>query len=278
MDLSTGEKTREALRTLIPGQDIIFHMAAQTSNIQSMSAPLDDLEANCSATLALLEVCRELAPEAAIVMPGTVTQVGRVATLPASEDLPDWPLSLYDVHKLTCEKYLYVYHENYGLNTSTLRLANVFGERQQVNNPQRGILNFMLKRAMTGQPITIYEPGDFIRDYSYVQNVVDALILTAVSPKTSGQAYVFGSGVGMKFYEMIEELVKEVYNLVGVHAEITYIPFPPDEKKMDPGDFIADNSKFCEHTGWIPRMNFTEGLHSTIRFYQEHIGDYSSEH
>lgn len=276
-DLSTGEQAVSTLRSLLPGQDFIFHMAAQTSHIQSMKTPLQDLEINCATTLALLEGCRDLAPESAIVMPCTVTQVGRVDALPVDENIPDWPLSLYDTHKLTCEKYLYVYHENYGLKTTTLRLANVFGERQQVNNPHRGILNYMLKRALTGEPLTIYEPGDFIRDYSYVQNVVDALLLAATAGQTAGQAYIFGSGVGLKFHEMVEQVVNEVRSLVGLEAEIRWVPFPPSEKKIDSGNFIADNSKFCKHTGWVPQISFTEGLHNTIRFYQKHMEEYSSD-
>ncbi len=277
VDMSTGDSSIDALHSLLPGQDYVFHLAAQTSHVHSMEAPLQDLQANCSVTLALLEGCRELCPEAAVVMPGTVTQVGRASVLPVAEGQPDWPLTLYDAHKLTCEKYLYVYHHNYGLKTTTLRLANVFGERQQVNNPQRGILNFMLWRAMNGEPLTVYEPGDFVRDYSYVQNVVDALLLVASSSRTAGRAYVFGSGSGLKFHEMISQLVDAVRDVVGVKAEIRRVPFPSAEKKMDVGDFIADNRKLREDAGWYPRVSFTEGLHSTINFYRDHFQEYSFE-
>lgn len=276
-DMSKWDKAKSALPTMLPEQDVIFHMAAQTSHIESMGEPIKDLYTNCGGTLALLEACRVFAPDATVVMPGTVTQVGRVVSLPVSEELADWPLSLYDTHKLTCEKYLHVYYENYGLKTTTLRLANVFGERQQLNNPHRGVLNLMLKRAMTGQPITIYEPGDFIRDYSYVQNVVDALLLAAISEQTAGESYVFGSGIGMKFFEMIEQLADEVNSLLGVETEIRWVPFPTSEKKIDAGDFIADNHKFSEHTGWFPNLSFAEGLQNTIQFYQEHLGDYDIE-
>lgn len=271
VDMSTESSSVEALHTLLPGQDYVFHLAAQTGHVHSMEAPAQDLEANCGVTLALLEGCRELCPEAAVVMPGTVTQFGRVSALPVAEDHPDWPLTLYDAHKLTCEKYLYVYHQNYGLKTTTLRLANVFGERQLVNNPQRGILNFMLWRAMNGEPLTVYEPGDFVRDYSYVQNVVDALLGAAASPRTAGRSYVFGSGIGLKFHEMISQLVDTVFDVLGVKSEIQRVPFPPTEKNMDVGDFIADNRKLREDTGWYPRVSFTDGLHNTINFYRERL-------
>ena len=277
VDMSMADSALKALRALLPGQDYVFHMAAQTSHVYSMAAPLHDLQTNCGATLALLESCRELCPKAVVVMPGTVTQVGRAVKLPVEEGQPDWPLTLYDAHKLTCEKYLYVYHHNYGLKTTTLRLANVFGECQQVNNPHRGILNFMMWRAMTGEPLTIYDPGDFIRDYSYVQNVLDALLLVAVSPRTAGRAYVFGSGSGLKFHEMISQLVDIVHDVVGVKSEIRRMPFPASERNMDVGDFIADNRKLREDTGWHPRVTFAEGLQKTINFYRQRLQEQQHE-
>ena len=271
VDLSTSTSSVASLRNILPGHDYVFHLAAQTSHLHSMESPLQDLQDNCGVTLALLEACRLLCPSASIVVPGTVTQAGRVAAVPVAENHPDWPLTLYDAHKLTCEKYLYVYHQNYGLKTSMLRLANVFGERQQVNNPRRGILNFMLWRAMTGSPLTIYEPGDFVRDYSYVQNVVDALLLVASSPRAVGRAYVFGSGIGLQFQEMVAQIVDAVHDVVGVKSEIQRVPFPSDEEKMDVGDFIADNRKLRMETGWFPRVSFADGLRKTIQFYHERL-------
>jgi UDP-glucose 4-epimerase len=272
-DLNTPEGDR-ALAGEVEGQDYIFHLAAQTSHIESMKDPFGDLEANCAVTLRLLEHCRRLAPQVVLVTTGTVTQIGRTDALPVDEDRPDWPLSLYDVHKLTCEKYLYVYYANYGLKTTTLRLANVFGERQQMTNPQRGVLNYMLKRAMTGEPLTIYEPGDFVRDYSYIANVVDALLLAATSPQAAGRAYVFGSGAGLRFDEVVERLAAKVRRLCGVEVEVTRVPFPPSEKRMDVGDFIADNSRFRADTGWYERVSFDEGLDQTIAYYQKHLAEY----
>tara|TARA_B100000959_G_C14930397_1_gene603394 strand:- start:646 stop:1659 length:1014 start_codon:yes stop_codon:yes gene_type:complete len=273
LNLSTADNAREGLQSLLVGQDYIFHMAAQTSHVDSMLSPTADLAANCGVTLELLESCRQLCPDASIVMPGTVTQLGRATNLPVSEDHSDWPLTLYDAHKLTCEKYLYVYYMNYGLKTTMLRLANVFGERQRVNNPKRGILNYMLWRAINGKDLTVYEPGNFIRDYSYVQNCVDALILAGISSKTNGKAYIFGSGIGLEFQEMVNEVVETVHSLTGIKSDIVRVPFPVDEKKMDVGDFVANNSKLCDDTGWYPSIGFVDGLSNTINYYIEGLGE-----
>jgi len=273
VNLSAADSAREGLQSSLVGQDYVFHMAAQTSHLDSMLTPTADLEANCGVTLELLEACRQLCPDASIVMPGTVTQLGHANNLPVSEDHSDWPLTLYDAHKLTCEKYLYVYYMNYGLKTTMLRLANVFGERQQVNNPKRGILNYMLWRAINGKDLTVYEPGNFIRDYSYVQNCVDALILAGISSNTNGKAYIFGSGIGLEFQEMVNEVVEAVHSLTGIRSEIVRVPFPVDEKKMDVGDFVANNNKLCDDTDWYPRIRFVDGLSNTIRYYIDRLGE-----
>ena len=266
-DLSTPVTAAAAFAESVGGQDFIFHLSAQTSHIDSMLQPQADLLANCGATLALLESCRQLAPQAALVMAGTVTQAGLVAALPAAEGPADWPLSIYDAHKLLCEKYFFVYHRNYGLKTTTLRLANVFGERQLPGNPHRGILNYMAHRALHGLPLTIYEPGDFVRDYSHVDNVVDALLLAALAPHTAGESYVCGSGTGLRFDEMIACIVQAVRAETGIAAEVQRVPFPAAERTIDAGDFIADSRKLRAHTGWKPRVDFAEGLRRTIRFY-----------
>ncbi len=269
LDLAARDGARAKLAALLDGQDAIFHLAASTSHIDSMRDPLADLDANCATTLNLLEAARVAAPGAAIVMTGTVTQAGLVAALPAGEDAPDWPLSIYDAHKLTCEKYLYLYGRSYGLRTTTLRLANVFGERQSLDNPRRGILNYMLGRALRGEPLAIYEPGDFVRDYSHVQNAVDALLACACSPRAAGRSYVFGSGVGLRFDHAVARLLRELREQTGIEARVERVPWPAGEKRIDAGDFVADASRLRAETGWSPRLSFEQGLERMVRFYAE---------
>ena len=273
VDLSIVDSSREKIRELLVQKDFVYHLAAQTSHLDSMENPLGDLEANCAVTLELLEGCRELCPGVNFVMPGTVTQIGCATNLPVSEDHHDWPITLYDTHKLVCEKYLYVYHHNYGMNTTMLRLANIFGERQEVNNPKRGILNYMLWRALTGEDLTIYEPGDFIRDYSYIENCIDALLLAGISTETNGKSYVFGSGNGLEFQEMVSEIVRLVYLLSGKQSTVIRVPFPYTEQRMDVGDFVANNQNLCNDTGWYPRISFEDGLSKTITYYTDKLGE-----
>jgi nucleoside-diphosphate-sugar epimerase len=224
--------------------------------------------------LNVLESCRRRNREANIVLTGTVTQVGPACRLPVDETVTGCPVSVYDAHKALCEHYLAIYHRVFGLRTTTLRLSNVFGERQQVTDTRRGIVNVMIKRAMLGEPITVYGDGMFLRDYNYVQNVVDACLLAAASPRTKGASYVIGSGIGTRFVDMMKKIVDIVEDWGPRRAAIHFMPFPEDQAKIDQGDFVVDSTRFHEATGWTPIISLDHGLAATVRFYQERLADY----
>ena len=160
-----------------------------------------------------------------------------------------------------------MYSTVYGLKTVTLRLSNVFGEYQRIDNPGRGVLNFMIGRALRGEPLTVYGTGDFILDYSYVQDYIDAFLFAAESEKTNGEVYVLGSGIGKSMNEVVNSIKKEVEQSVGKIVTITHVPFPGDENTINKRNFIADTRKLRTATGWSPRIGFDEGLRKTIDFY-----------
>lgn len=165
------------------------------------------------------------------------------------------------------EKYLNIYYKIYGIKTCSLRLSNIFGEFQRIDNPNRGVLNFMMGRALRGEKLTVYGEGNFVRDYCYVQNYIDAFILAALSERTNGNFYVLGSGEGMTFNEIVEKIKKIVELLTEKKVEITHIPHPQGENEINTRDFIADYSKFKKDTGWFPKISFEEGLKRTVEFY-----------
>jgi len=264
----------ETVRRLVKNKDYIFHFAGQIDHIFSMENPQLDADINCKGTLNVLESCRRFNDEANIVFSSSVGVIGIVKNIPANENEKELPLSIYESHKLVCEKYLSVYYKNYGLPTTTLRFANVFGERQKMTVSPRGILNQMIRRAFLGEAITIYGKGNFIRDYCYIQNYLDACLLSVDSHKTKGEIYIIGSGKGITFKEMVEKVNSVVKELIGKSTQIKYVPFPAHYKKLDRGDFIADYSKFNKATGWYPYISFEEGLKRTVLFYKERLKDY----
>jgi len=262
------------IKELVKRKDVIFHLAAQTSHIVSMENPWLDIDVNCKGSINILEACRKNNPNVRIVFASTVTAAGVPKVTPVNEELQEFPVSIYDANKLIIERYMKLYYKNFGLKTTVLRLANVFGERQQLTNPKRGILNYMIGRVMLQEPIIVYGDGSFIRDYTYVQNFVDAFLLVAISENTIGEFYILGSGNGMTFKEMVAKVNENVKDIIGNGTEIKNVPFPEGEKKIDSGDFIADYSKLKKATGWYPRVSFEEGLKRTVLFYKERFEDY----
>ncbi len=258
---------KKKIEKSVEGVDYLYHLAWQTNLKKSMQNPRKDLESDLVGLVNILETCREKNPNIKIIFPSTVTVIGEVSKLPSNEDEKENPLSVYDVHKLLAEKYLQMYYKNYGLKSCVLRLSNVFGEWQKIDNPNRGVLNFMIGRALRGEELTVYGKGDFIRDYNYVQNYVDAFILAAESEKTNGKVFVLGSGEGKTFQEVVGKIKEIVERDVGKNVKITHVEFPEGTHKINKRDYIADSTKFRETTGWKPKISFEDGLRRTIRFY-----------
>src|SRR3989344_5831734 len=263
-----GNLTNESdVSKAIKSKDYLFHLAWQTDLKKSMAQPIEDVKNDLAGILNILETCRKENPNIKIVFASAVTVIGLPKKIPSDENEQEHPLSIYEANKLVAEKYLQVYYKIHGIKACVLRLSNVFGELQRIDNPNRGVLNFMIGRALRGEELTVYGTWSFIRDYCYVQNYIDAFILAAISEKTNGQVYVLGSGQGKTFNEVVEKIKGIVEEKTGKDVAITHIPFPEEENEINKRNFVADFSKFKEATGWFPKVSFDEGLRRTIDFY-----------
>ncbi len=261
----------ELLSDLIADMDLIFHLAAQTSNISSMESPFFDLDVNVKGTLTILEASKKKNPNVSIVSVGTVTQVGKPILLPVSESHYELPLTIYDAHKMTCEKYFKIYHTAFGLKTVFLRLATIFGERQEINNPRTGVTNSIIAKALRSEPIKIFGRGDFLRDYVYVENVVDALLCTGSNTSIAGESFQVATGTGIQFIDMVKTVISAVKELTGRNAYYEHVPWPSDWKAVDIGNFVGSYDKLKKATGWFPRIRFEEGIKRTVEFYSKRI-------
>lgn len=251
----------------VKNKDYIFHFAWQNELKKSMQNPKEDLMTDVLGILNLLEICKKENPNVKIIFTSTPTVVGYAENQIKNEGARENPISIYEANKLIAEKYLHVYYKNYNMKFCVLRLSNVFGEFQRIDNPSRGVLNFMIGRALRGEPLKVYGTGEFIRDYTYVQNYVDAFILASVSEKTNGEVFHLGSGEGRTFNEVVEKIKKIVETTVGKNVTITHVPFPEGENEINKRNEIIDFSKFRDATGWFPKISFDEGLERTIEFY-----------
>ncbi|MCK4669647.1 MAG: SDR family NAD(P)-dependent oxidoreductase [Nanoarchaeota archaeon] len=258
-------------------KDIVFHLAGQTSNITSMEDPIGDIESNLVGTVNVLEACRRYNPSAKIIFAGTVTQLGIAKKLPINENMKDDPLSIYEANKVICEKYLQIYHRVHGLYTVSLRFATLFGDRQRLDSPRFGITNYFIGRIMKDEKIKVYGGGRFIRDYNYIGNVVDALLLASQNDSANGEFFLVGSNRRIYFVDMVREVIKAMEEVMQKKGTFEIVEFPEGHKQIDVGDTLVDNSKICTVLGWEPRISFEEGLRKTIRFYGNRYGDYLHE-
>ncbi len=246
----------------------MFNLAGQTSHLDSMRDPATDLAMNCAAQLALLEACRRLAPEARLVFASTRQIYGRPDYLPVDEAHPLRPVDVNGVNKMAGEAYHMVYNDVYGLRATALRLTNTYGPRMRVRDARQTFLGVWIRLALQGEPFEVWG-GEQLRDFSYVEDVVDALLLAAATPELDGAAFNLSGDPVVSLRALAEMLRGET----GQGFEIR--PFPAERRRIDIGDYHADDGRFRELTGWAPKVALEEGVRATLAFYRANMADYA---
>lgn len=254
----------EVMQRSVADVDYIFDLAAQVSYVHSNRDPLLDVDINCRGHLVLLEACRTKNPVAKIIFASSRFVYGTTEYSPVDETHPTNCSSMYGIHKLTAEKYMQYYHSAHGMPTVCVRIANPYGPRQQMKHSSYGIVNWFVRLAFDGQPLTIYGEGDQIRDYVYVEDLAKALLATAVSPQTIGGVFNLGSGAGTRFREMVEVISSCIPG-----TRVQWVPWPSERYFVETGDYVSDLSRILAVTGWSPEISLEEGIRRTIFYYQK---------
>ncbi|MFC1829616.1 NAD-dependent epimerase/dehydratase family protein [Thermodesulfobacteriota bacterium] len=250
--------------------DIVFHFAAQTSSRFANENPVEDMKTNLIPVVRFIETCLKNNIRPDIVFSGTVTQVGLTTEYPVDESARDSPVTAYDISKLAAEKYLQYYSREMGGRSVTLRLANVYGQGSRSSRSDRGILNLMVRTALSGAPLTVYGDGAYIRDYIYIDDVVGAFLAAGAKiQNASGSYYVLGSGKGHNIKEMAETVRNLVGEFTGTHVNIQFVPAPDDLSKIERRHFVADAVKFRTVSGWRPVFSLQDGVRRTINFFRK---------
>lgn len=264
-DIRDADATDDAVK----GADYIFHLAARSSHILSMKEPHTDMEINLKGTLNILESCRKLNRNAKIIFSGTRTEMGEPLYSPADEKHPDNPSDVYGVNKLAAEKYVLLYNRVHGLRGTVLRLTNTYGPRHQMKTGDWGVVNWFIRKILKGEEIEVYGDGSQVRDYNYVEDVCDALILAAQSEKSDGEMFVLGTGDGMRFIDMVKTLIE-----VAGAGRYKLVEFPKDRKTIDIKSYVANIGKINRTLGWTPKTDFKTGVRATISFYRKELENY----
>jgi UDP-glucose 4-epimerase len=254
---------------LIQGQDYLFNLAGQTSHMDSMRNPYTDLDINCRAQLSILEACRKHNPAVKVVYASTRQIYGKPDYLPVDERHLLHPVDVNGINKMAGEWYHILYNNVYGIRACALRLTNTYGPRMRVKDARQTFLGIWIKQVIDGETIQIWGDGLQIRDFTYVDDCVEALLLAASSPGAYGQIFNLGSDETINLRDLAALVVETAG---GGRFEI--VPYPDDRKPIDIGDYYADYRLIQGRLGWRPRLSLREGLAATIAFYREHRQHY----
>src|ERR1700751_143947 len=249
-----------ALRHLLSGQDFPFNLAAQTSHLDSMSAPEEDLAINCTAQLQLLEACRAVNPGIAIVHAGTRQIYGRPAYLPVDERHPLRPVDVNGVNKMAGEAYHLLFRDVYGIKSRSLRLTNVYGPGMRIKDARQTFLGIWLRRVIEGEPFEVWG-GEQRRDLLYVDDAAEAFLDAALTPEAEGLALNGGGGEPGSLTAWAEAIIE-----ANGGGEYEIREFPPERKRIDIGDFVTDDRRFRALSGWRPRFCLAEGLSRSLDY------------
>jgi UDP-glucose 4-epimerase len=254
---------------VVPGQSFIFNLAGQVSHLDSMRDPFADLEINCHSQLRLLEACRHHNPGVRIVYASTRQVYGRPRALPVDEDHPLAPIDINGIHKLAAGWYHALYHHVYGLRSTSLRMTNTYGPRMRVVDSRQTFLGLWIRQAIDDAEFLVFGDGLQKRDFNYVDDVVEAMLLTAVSANTEGQTYNLG---GLEVVSLLE-LAKLLVELQGA-GSYRLVPFPSERTPIDIGDYAGDYNRLKKAIGWEPVVALRGGLERTLDYYRRHRKSY----
>jgi UDP-glucose 4-epimerase len=261
-------RDNHSMQHLVQGKDYLFNLAGQTSHLDSMLNPMADLEINCQAQLSILETCRICNPGIKIVFASTRQIYGRPSQLPVPETHPLNPVDVNGINKIAGEQYHLLYNQVHGLAATALRLTNTIGPRMRIKDARQTFLGLWVRQLLEGKPISVWG-GTQLRDFTDVEDAVDAFVMAAENPVTNGQVYNLG-GSEVIDLAAVARLMVEVNG--GGSFEVR--EFPADRQAIDIGDYYADFSKIRTQLGWEPKRALRDTIEATLSYFRASMPHY----
>ncbi len=256
------------LPRLVRGQDFLFNLAGQTSHMDSMADPQTDLDINCRAQLAILEACRLHNPTIRIVFASTRQIYGKPDYLPVDERHPLRPVDVNGINKIAGESFHLLYSRVHGIRATALRLTNTIGPGMRIKDARQTFVGVWIRRLLEGKPFEVWGGAQW-RDFTFVDDAVDAFLLSAAQPQAIGMAFNLGGPPPVTLQQLAQLLV--TINGSGVFA---VREFPADRKKIDIGDYHADDRLIARKLGWRPRTSLRTALERTVAYYRRELRYY----
>ncbi len=262
-------RDEHSMNYLVQGQDYLFNLAGQTSHMDSMRDPYTDLEINCRSQLSILEACRKHNTGIKIVYASTRQIYGKPDYLPVDERHLLHPTDVNGVNKMAGEWYHILYNNVYGIRASALRLTNTYGPRMRVKDARQTFLGVWIRRVIDGEPVQVWGDGLQIRDFTYVDDCAEAMLLAAMEPGAYGQIFNLGSDETINLRDLATLLIE-----IAGGGSYEIVPYPADRKPIDIGDYYGDYRLIQGRLGWAPQVRLREGLARTLAYYRENKAHY----
>lgn len=245
--------------------NIVYHCASTVDNYNVLSDPYIDAETNINGTIRLLEACKNLKTKPKIIFLSTFFVYGneydRTKT-PINEESKTDPLAIYPATKLCAESIIKLYSRLYGIPFLICRLTNVYSEKEDYANKKKGALNYLIMKAVQGEPLSIYNGGNFYRDYIYLSDVCAALKLLEEKNVTN-DTFLIGYGESVLF----KDIITYIHKITGKKSDLQTVEPPTFHNVVGIKNFIADTSKI-KKMGWTPKINYEEGIKKIVDTYK----------
>jgi UDP-glucose 4-epimerase len=261
-------RDQHSMKYLVQDKDYLFNLAGQTSHLDSMQDPFIDLDINAKSQLYILEACRQYNADIKIVFASTRQIYGKPRYLPVDEDHPLSPVDINGVNKLAGEWYHLLYDKIHGIRTCVLRLTNTIGPRMRVKDGRQTFVGIWIRLLLEGKPFEVWG-GKQVRDFTYVDDCVEAMLLAACNEKANGQIFNLGGDQTISLKDLADLLVE----LNGA-GEYIIREFPEERQKIDIGDYYSGYHLIQKTLGWAAKVDLQEALRGTLEFYKEHLNQY----
>ncbi len=264
----TDVRDEDAMNRLVVGQHFLFNLAGQTSHMDSMERPLNDLDINCRSQLFILEACRKHNRDVKLVFASTRQIYGRPDYLPVDERHLLRPVDVNGINKMAGEWYHVLYSNVHGIRGCSLRLTNTIGPAMRIKDARQTFVGVWIKLALQGKPFEVWG-GEQKRDYTYVEDAVDAFLMAAASEEANGRIFNLGGDAVYSLRDTAELLVQAAGS-----GQYAVREFPADRKRIDIGDYYADYFAIMSALDWRPKTTLRDALTQTLAYYRRNLSHY----